>query len=44
MERLTKKEKEYKEVIEQQKEQLGRYEKKLRGRFHFINILLSFLF
>nr|SVE85435.1 EOG090X04IO [Daphnia pulicaria] len=30
MDRLTKKEKEYKEVIEQQKEQLGRYEKKLR--------------
>jgi hypothetical protein len=36
MDRLTKKEKEYKEVIEQQKEQLGRYEKKLRGRFNFI--------
>nr|SVE81879.1 EOG090X04IO [Daphnia magna] len=30
MDRLTKREKEYKEVIEQQKDQLGRYEKKLR--------------
>nr|CAH0098978.1 unnamed protein product [Daphnia galeata] len=30
MERLTKKEKDYKEVIEQQKEQLSRYEKKFR--------------
>nr|SVE84198.1 EOG090X04IO [Daphnia pulex] len=34
MDRLTKKEKEYKEVIEQQKEQLGRYEKKLRDVVH----------
>lgn len=32
MEKLTKKEKEFKEVIEQQKEQLVRYEKKLRGK------------
>lgn len=32
MDRLTKREKEYKEVIEQQKDQLGRYEKKLRGK------------
>nr|SVE74696.1 EOG090X04IO [Daphnia carinata] len=30
MDRLTKREKEFKEVIEQQKEQIGRYEKKLR--------------
>ena len=31
MDRLSKKEKEFKEIIEQQKEQLIRYEKKLRG-------------
>jgi hypothetical protein len=37
MERLTKKEKDYKEVIEQQKEQLSRYEKKFRGRFRFLH-------
>nr|SVE88577.1 EOG090X04IO [Daphnia sinensis] len=30
MDRLTKREKEYKEIIEQQKDQLARYEKKLR--------------
>ncbi|XP_057368005.1 GRIP and coiled-coil domain-containing protein 1-like [Daphnia carinata] len=30
MDRLTKREKEYKEVIEQQKDQISRYEKKLR--------------
>ena len=31
MDRLSKKENEFKEIIEQQKEQLIRYEKKLRG-------------
>jgi len=31
MDRLSKKEKEFKEIIEQQKDQLIRYEKKLRG-------------
>nr|CAG4650901.1 EOG090X04IO [Simocephalus serrulatus]SVE94179.1 EOG090X04IO [Simocephalus serrulatus] len=34
MERVTKKEKEYKDVIEQQKEQILRYEKKLRDVVH----------
>lgn len=32
MDKFSRKEKEFKDVIEQQKEQLGRYEKKLRGK------------
>lgn len=34
----SRKEKELKDIIEQQKEQLGRYEKKLRGIILFIEI------
>lgn len=38
MERTNKREKEYKETIEQQKEQLARYEKKLRGKANMITL------
>lgn len=44
MDSFTKKEKGLREIIENQKEQLGRYEKKLRGIDKFVHLFHTLFF